>query len=675
MPDATRQKADERRRRYFLALSEALRQATDPAAALSAGQSLLGEHLAASRVAFARPDGEVLVVEDEWLAPGIVSSVGRHHFTDVSPDALLRGEARCSPDITRDDRIGPDTIGKLLALQVRSGLDVPVMRDGAFIALLTVHQDRLRGFTDEELSLAEETAERTWVAVERLQAEAAERETRALLQALMQNAPIGIYVKDAAGRYQMANPQMGQLLDVPAHAIVGHTARELVDPAKASEIEAAEQRVLETLTPETVESYLPRNGGPYEWTLVTRFPVQTRPDGPIQVAGFDMDITSRKRTEADLLRSQETLYQTEKLTALGSLLAGVSHELNNPLSIVVAQSEMMEIQSADTALADRAREIRIAAERCARIVQTFLAMARHRPPERRAVDLNAVVETVLELVAYNLRSHGIEVEHSAGSNLPIIWADPDQLHQVIVNLVVNAQHAMQDRPGERRLQVVTRASGRGHVEVEISDTGPGVPDDIRRRIFEPFFTTKAQGIGTGVGLSFSLGLVEAHGGVLRLAPNGPGKGAVFQMILPIGAATADDALVVETEAARALGRRCSLVVDDEPAIGRLLAEYLLMEGFDSDVCTSGADAVARLQTRGYDLIVSDLRMPELDGPALYAWIKAERPELARVTAFATGDTLGAEAARFLNEERRPFIEKPFTRAAVNRLLSEIEDLA
>lgn len=670
MPDFSPDSLSEQRRQFFLALSEHLRTEQDERELTRGASELLGRLLGVHRVAFAHPEDDALVVEADWTDGSVETSVGRHHFTDTNPDALLRGEARTSPDITLDDRIGPDTVAKLKALQIASGMDVPIMRDGVFTALLTVHSRVLRDWTQDEINLAEEAAERTWAARERLRAEGAEKETRALLDALLRHAPVGIYVKDQEGRYLLANPQMGDLMGQPVEAVIGRTAADLLDADFAAEVARDDRQVLEEARPLAVERRMERPGAPYEWTLISRFPIQTRPDGPVQIAGFDIDISGQKRAEAELLRSQEALYQSEKLTALGSLLAGVSHELNNPLSIVVAQSEMMELQAADTPLAARAAEIRVAAERCAKIVQTFLAMARHRPPERRSVDINAMVDTALALVAYNLRSSGVRVERELGASLPPLWADADQLHQVIINLVINAQQAMQEQSGERRLTIRTSTAGPDHLEIEVEDNGPGIPDDIRRRIFEPFFTTKAQGVGTGVGLSFSMGLVEAHGGTLRLEDNG--SGARFRIRLPMGAPV-EPADTVETvrPSIRPMGRRTALVVDDEPGIARALAEYLELDGYECDIAGSGAQAMSRLQMQDYDLVVSDLRMPDMDGPALFAWIRAQRPELADRVCFATGDTLGDGAAQFLAREQRPFIEKPFTLASVRRLLGEV----
>ncbi|MEI9852203.1 MAG: ATP-binding protein [Sphingomonas sp.] len=394
--------------------------------------------------------------------------------------------------------------------------------------------------------------------------------------------------------------------------------------------------------------------------------------GLARTGGFTLDLTERRRAEAALARSRETLYQTEKLSALGSLLAGVSHELNNPLSIVVAQAVMMERQSRGGELAERAQKIRKAADRCARIVQTFLAMARQKRPEREAVDLNAVAMAAYELAEYGLKTGGIAGTRLLAPSLPPIHADADQLHQIIINLIVNAQHALTEAGEPDRALTLRTAVGEaaGTVILEVADNGPGIPDEARRRIFEPFYTTKPQGQGTGVGLSFSQGLAEAHGGRLELVP--AERGACFRLTLPIDSEQARPAPAAEPEPAAEIPARRALVVDDEQEIAESLADFLSIEGFACDIAVGGAAAQARLAAGDYDLIVSDLRMPGIDGPQLHAWLAAERPDLAGRMAFATGDTLGAQAAQFLDAVKRPVLEKPFMPDAVHRFLQQMD---
>ncbi|WP_174279244.1 hybrid sensor histidine kinase/response regulator [Sphingomonas bacterium] len=491
--------------------------------------------------------------------------------------------------------------------------------------------------------------------------------SEALLAAFIAHAPVGMHLKDANGCYRRASPELGAALGRPAAEIVGHTAADLFAPETAARIAAMDARALagQVVREEIVAPAPDRDAS----LLSITFPVEA--DGTVATAGFTLDLTARRQAEAALERSRDALYQAEKLSALGSLLAGVSHELNNPLSIVVAQAVMMERQAAASELGDRARKIRKAADRCARIVQTFLAMARQKTPERCAIDLNQAAQSALELAEYGLRADGIGVTRLLAPNLPLIAADSDQLHQIVTNLIVNAQQAMAGQPGLRWLTVATaRGPEPRTVILEVADTGPGVPPEARRRIFEPFYTTKPQGEGTGVGLSFSQGLAEAHGGRLTLAPSD--TGAVFRLTMPID----ERHLLARVEPVAAgpalAGPRRALVVDDEEEIAASLADFLSIEGYACEIVIGGAAAQARLAAGpDYDLVISDIRMPGVDGPALHDWIVAHRPELSSRIGFVTGDTLGSGAARFLAGAGRPVLEKPFMPDSVHRFLAEL----
>ncbi|HEY8141251.1 MAG TPA: PAS domain S-box protein, partial [Kofleriaceae bacterium] len=298
------------------------------------------------------------------------------------------------------------------------------------------------------------------------------------------------------------------------------------------------------------------------------------------------DLTALRAAQAEVARSREALHQGEKLTALGALLAGVAHELNNPLSVVVGYSSMLKEIGCDPAMEARVEKIHAAAERCARIVRTFLAMARARPPRREPVSLNEVVMGALDLAAYGLRSADIEVALDLPPGLAPVHGDADQLHQVVVNLVVNAQQALIGRAAPRRLSVRAWAEA-GEAVLEVADNGPGMEADVASRAFEPFFTTKPQGVGTGVGLSVCHGIVAAHGGRIEL-DTARGKGARFRVHLPWSQQA--DVVQAAVVAQPSAGGRV-LVVDDEPEIAALLKERLSADGISVATASSGRRAL------------------------------------------------------------------------------------
>jgi signal transduction histidine kinase/CheY-like chemotaxis protein len=460
---------------------------------------------------------------------------------------------------------------------------------------------------------------------------------------------------------------MERLFQRPAGQAIGLRAGELFTPDIAALAE--QQDALAFSEGRAQVTYrVPISDDPNEgWSLNIRFPI--RAGGGDRIGGFVIDIDEQKRAEAELARSREALYQSEKLTALGSLLAGVSHELNNPLAVVVGQSMMLEEEAEGTSLAERSAKIRRAAERCAKIVHTFLAMARQKPPAKTLVDVNAAVRSALDLTDYGLRTTGVQVEARLDPDLPPLSADPDQLHQVLANLFVNAQHALQSVSGRRALRVVTRrGAAAGTVEIEVADNGPGVPSEVRRRIFEPFFTTKPQGLGTGLGLSFSHGVIEGHGGRIELLDQS--GGAVFLITLPSAAGASALAAVDGLRLPRA-APGAALVIDDEPEIVDMLAELLGRQGYAVSTASTGREGRHKLEAGDFDVVLSDVRMPDVDGPALFEWIEKSRPELRSRIGFITGDTLGPAAASFLNHAGRPYLEKPFTPKAVREFVARL----
>lgn len=392
-------------------------------------------------------------------------------------------------------------------------------------------------------------------------------------------------------------------------------------------------------------------------------------DGTPAVLAAVTDITRQKQAEAELARHREALHQTEKLSALGSLLAGVAHELNNPLSVVIGYSSMLKEMAPDAPTIMRAEKIHAAAERCSRIVRTFLAMARKKPPTREAVDINETVRAALEIAGYGLRSAGVEVRTELAPDLPPVWGDGDQLHQVLTNLVVNAQQALLLVPAPRRLTIVT-AETDGAVEILVADNGPGMDEAVKARIFEPFYTTKPAGVGTGVGLSVCDAIVGAHEGRIAVDST-PGSGARFTVTLPSGGRTATTPNGGGAPAAeKSNGHARILVVDDEPDISAMIAELLRQAGHAVSIARDAVDALAQVRRGGIELVVSDIRMPGLDGPGLYRALGDAGHDLTARVIFITGDTLAPEIAQFISETGAPVIEKPLDPQILRRSVGE-----
>jgi len=374
----------------------------------------------------------------------------------------------------------------------------------------------------------------------------------------------------------------------------------------------------------------------------------------------------------NLQRLQETqsqLMQADKLKALGTLLSGVAHELNNPLSTIRLSIQLVRRTAVmDDALARRMEVMETACVRASRIIRDLLAFARRQPPERRRVDLNQVVHSTLSLQTSQLELNKIRVV-TALTAIPEIWADPHQLQQVLLNLFSNAIHAMKTARGHGVLTVTSGQRG-SEVVVLIDDDGPGIPPEHLGRIFDPFFTTKVTGAGTGLGLSLAIGIVESHSGHLY-AENLPGAGARFIVQLPVGEHAEASAPAPPRPLVAAEAHGNVLVVEDEEPLREALTEVLHGLGHRVVGARTGYEALGRLRERSWDLVMLDLRLPDVDGRAVWERALAPDPRLAGRVVFMTGDIMSAETQVFLDEARRPFLLKPFTMEEVGRVVSEV----
>jgi signal transduction histidine kinase len=376
--------------------------------------------------------------------------------------------------------------------------------------------------------------------------------------------------------------------------------------------------------------------------------------------------------EETVKQRTERLLQSEKVATMGSLLAGVAHELNNPLAVLSGQAQLLFEQGGAPDVVRRALKINEAADRCVRIVRNFLALARQRAPERSPTSMRQVIAGALELLAYELRSDNVEVVVQVADDIPVLWADPHQLHQVLVNLVNNAHQAMRRQARPKRITVTGRhdADG-GRVLVEVADTGPGIPVAIQERIFEPFFTTKVAGEGTGLGLSLCRGIVDEHGGTLTIA-SASEAGTTFRIDLP--AVAPPQVFAAAAAAAKApapvMPRRV-LIVDDEVALAEVVAEAVARDGHSTGIAVNGEMALEMLSREAFDLIISDTKMPTMDGETFYAEMVRVHPRLRERIIFLTGDVLSREKRDFLERTGAPYLSKPCDLDEVRRLVASV----
>lgn len=486
--------------------------------------------------------------------------------------------------------------------------------------------------------------------------ELAARESENRLRRIFDANPLPMTVtRIADGTVLYANERVAEMLKVPLDELIGSSmARFFVDPADRATI-------LSALRGEECTDLLEI---PFRRSDGSRFPLsgisrELDYQGERCIVTGLHDMTEWRRMEG-------ALHQNEKLAALGSLLAGVAHELNNPLAVVLAQSTLMKEKATDQATIARAGKIHGAALRCARIVRSFLAIARQRPPNYADIGLLDVVDASVELTSYSLRSAGISLEIDVPAELRAL-GDSDQIGQVLMNLIVNGHQALLETAGERRIRIAARQLDPARVLIMVSDNGPGIPDHITSRIFDPFFTTKDIGAGTGVGLSICMGIITAHGGTIT-HERAPGGGAAFRIVLPSAGTSPPP---VEAEPAGPPLERTAksvLIVEDEPDLAQILAEIVQPLVQHVDVAQNGLDALRLASSGRYDLIVSDVRMPDLDGPRLIARLR-ENPSFGGQVLFVTGDTLHHHLGTAL--AGYPMIEKPFDPVEVETVVDAL----
>ena len=361
------------------------------------------------------------------------------------------------------------------------------------------------------------------------------------------------------------------------------------------------------------------------------------------------DITDQTALEAQAI-------QSEKMAAVGTLVSGVAHELNNPLTSIAGLAEFL-LEQPEDAVPDRdhLRVIAEEAQRAGSIVRNLLSFARKGTAQREPVDLSDVVERTLFLMGWELKLQSITVEKHLATDLPPVRGDRQQLQQVVLNLMSNATQAVTGLPPGLPRRIALSAAAEGdRVVVRVADTGLGIPADVLPQIFSPFFTTKPQGEGTGLGLFISYGIVEEHGGTLT-AGSRPGAGATFTVSIPCAR---------PDEATAPTARRRILVVDDDPGVRRMVSALFASEGHVVDAVGDGDSGMGLAQQAAYDLVIADHRAAAGGAPFLLA-LEAAHPGWRSRCIVSTADPHqsaadGSRAARVL---RKPFHLKDLRAAA------------
>ena len=466
---------------------------------------------------------------------------------------------------------------------------------------------------------------------------------------LVESASDAIFTVDPDGLMTAVNRSLERSSGTSRDALLGTPFVALIDPRD----QAAASHALDATFHghrRRVELQYPAADGELRHCSLTLTPL-TEGHTVTGALGVVRDVTDEKRLT-------EQLMEQEKLAAVGQLVSGVAHELNNPLASVMAFAQLLLAAPPDEAPDREAIDaINQESKRAAKIVSNLLTFARQHQPERTIADLNRVINDTIELRRYTLRVAHVEVDLRLDATLPMTWADPFQLQQVVLNLITNAEHALSSWDGERRMTVTTTHLG-GHITIRVSDTGPGIAPEHVSRIFNPFFTTKAVGEGTGLGLSISDGIIREHGGRIRVESR-PGRGATFIVELPIVVPPPTNEPAEPAIASPpATGSKRLLMVEDEHAIRQAVGAYFRSLGHVVDMASTGREAIALASAVKYDAAMLDLRLPDMTGDDVLAEMRRTSSAPARVV-FVTGDTHSEHARRVLEATGCPTAGKPF----------------
>jgi signal transduction histidine kinase len=590
----------------------------------------------------------ILVVEDEPIVAKDLQLILRdlgfdaYAIANSADAAIKRASERCPDLVLMDIRIK----GRLDGIQTA---EILRQRFGVSVVYLTAHADDatieraaatepygylLKPIKKDELRSAIE------IAAHRQKLDKGLRDRERWLSTAVRDVQDAVLTTDAEGRLTFINPAAEALMGVHAANALGRPAAEVLKSLDR------ESLVVQTSP------------------LGDSSPDHGQPQGSVMVLH---DVGERQRL-------QKQLELADRLSSLGTMAASTAHELNNPLTVVMTNAGIIgevlgdlrnaagsgaeSMQARLAGINDALGDLQAAASRMARIIGDLRAFSRPAENTAERIDLRRCVEWAVRATAreFQFRAH-IRTRFEAA---PAVIGEPARIEQVLVNLLVNAAHAIPAGQGDdNEVQINVRTAEDGRALVEVRDTGAGMAPEVLARIFDPFFTTKAVGTGTGLGLAICQGIIKALGGEIRVAST-IGRGTTFTILLP--AAPAEDRLdsraLAPPPAPVNPGRL--LVLDDEVSLLRAIQRILEDEGHEV-VSRDNAAAGLELLEAGekFDLIISDLMMPRMTGVDFYEALKSRFPALTGKVAFITGGAVTPQAAAFLDSIANPRLEKPF----------------
>jgi two-component system NtrC family sensor kinase len=660
---------EERRQRLTAEwLRQMARTATDPQARpsrvfeLAADAAFQGIGGVAAMVVQLTGDGTGEVVAHRGTVPGsllqplpVDGSVGGWVVEE-------HGAVFISSNLGEDHRLSPEPRRHAGALALAA---VPIWCEHRVIATLQLARASGASFGVAEVERLAQIADHAGAGFQTARAGEAVRKSEERYRRLFSAATDAIFTLDHQGVITSFNSAAERVWSVVAAvAVGGHWDRVL--PFDDPTLVEAQFRQALAGDSGAVEVGVRRADGERGVVAMTTSPLVE--EGQVTtVLAIVRDVTDQRRVQAQLL-------QAEKMSAIGQLVGGMAHEINNPLASILVNMELLLSETRDPSQQETLQAIKTETDRAAQIVRNLLTYVRGQGSERAAVDLREAIRGALALRRNQLLNQQIEVMVELPPEPVVVLGNTVNLQQVLMNLLVNAEHAIRAHRGRGRVWVRLGAIDRG-ATIVVEDDGPGIPPELLSRVFDPFYTTKPEGEGTGLGLSVSAGIVADHHGRI-VAMERPGGGARFVVELPLSAAgeslSAEGARPQTAAAPQTPVRRGRiLLIDDEPDIRRSISKFLTRSGWEVDLADSGDEGLRLLAGADYEAVLCDLRMPGMSGHEFYRRLQAEEAPAIQRLVFMTGDVLSPEASRFLQEAARPVLSKPFALKDLMEVLAQV----
>jgi PAS domain S-box-containing protein len=503
---------------------------------------------------------------------------------------------------------------------------------------------------------------------ERLEIEKRLRNEQEFVRRLVASFPDLIGVFDSEGRYTYVSPRIHEIMGYPAESLIGASIGARAHPDDQPRMAETFRNIISGRVPNAQLEYRTRHlDGTWRTFRASAAPLFDESGNISGVVASARDVTELKQFENELA-------QKDKFTAMGQMMAGAAHELNNPLTAILGVSELIRERATDDASRRHAEVILKQARRAAAIVQNLLDFARPSAQGRSNLRLEEIVREALQSQQASLEQKNITVEFEAAPDLPLVAADKKLLSQIFQNIITNAEQAISSARDHGTLKISIAASN-AKLCVAFADNGPGISPEIIGKIFDPFFTTKRPGGGSGLGLTICLAVTKEHGGTIEVQ-SPPGAGCIFRVFLPVVEESPQKPRTlaparIATPANEALRGHSVLVVDDEESIREIVEEGLSSRGMVVETAGSSEEALSRLATNSYEIILCDMNLPGLHGNELFQRLRVPVGKSMPRFVFMTGDMLEPSVLRQFGDKGAQVLQKPFHVAALAKLLAEL----